>query len=103
MLAYCVTRLRGASVAPHSASGQRNQVANLTGSTADRPLTAKSDDLIHADRHGAIVIPLGVAAKLPEATELCGRRETPILGIARSPNFSLEKLKAALMRSAEIH
>jgi hypothetical protein len=30
-------------------------------------LTAKSDDLIHADRHGATVIPLGVAAKLPEA------------------------------------
>jgi hypothetical protein len=65
-------------------------------------LTAKSDDLIHADRHGATVIPLGVAAKLPEATELCGRRGTPILEIAR-PNFSLEKLKTALMRSAEIH
>jgi hypothetical protein len=65
-------------------------------------LTAKSDDLIHADRHGATVIPLGVAAKLPEATELCGRRGTPILEIAR-PNFSLEKLKAALIRSAEIH
>ena len=44
-----------------------------------------------------------VAAKLPEAAELCGRRETPILEIARSPDFSLEKLKAALKRSAEIH
>ena len=44
-----------------------------------------------------------VAAKLPEAAELCGRRETPILEIARSPDFSLEKLKDALKRSAEIH
>lgn len=66
-------------------------------------MTVKSDDLIHADSHGAIVIPRDVAAKLPEAAELCGRRETPILEIARSPDFSLEKLKAALKRSAEIH
>ena len=66
-------------------------------------MTVKSDDLIHADRHGAIVIPYDLAAKLPDACELCGRRETPILEIARSKEFSLEKLKDALRRSAEIH
>jgi regulator of RNase E activity RraA len=66
-------------------------------------MTVRSGDLIHADRHGAVVIPFDVAAKLPEAAELCGRRETPILEIARSPSFSLEKLKAALARSSEIH
>lgn len=66
-------------------------------------MTVRSDDLIHADSHGAIVIPLELAAKLPEAAELCGRREMPILEIARSPDFSLEKLKDALKRSAEIH
>jgi regulator of RNase E activity RraA len=66
-------------------------------------MTVRSDDLIHADRHGAIVIPLEFAAKLPDAAELCGRRETPILEIARSPDFTLEKLKQALQRSAEIH
>jgi hypothetical protein len=44
-----------------------------------------------------------VAAKVPEAAELCGRRETPILDIARSSSFSLEKLKDALARSSEIH
>jgi regulator of RNase E activity RraA len=66
-------------------------------------MTVRSGDLIHADRHGAIVIPPDLAAKLPDAAELCGRRETPILDIARSPDFSLEKLKAALARSAEIH
>jgi regulator of RNase E activity RraA len=66
-------------------------------------MTVRSGDLIHADRHGAVVIPLDVAAKLPDAAELCGRRETPILEIARSPSFTLEKLKEALARSAEIH
>jgi hypothetical protein len=49
------------------------------------------------------VIPTDIAEKLPEACELCGRRETPILEIARARDFSLEKLKDALKRSAEIH
>lgn len=66
-------------------------------------MTVRSGDLIHADRHGAVVIPPEVAAQIPEAAELCGRRETPILEIARSPDFSLERLKQALARSAEIH
>jgi regulator of RNase E activity RraA len=66
-------------------------------------MSVRSDDLIHADCHGAVVIPLDVAAKVPDAAELCGRRETPILEIARSKDFSLERLKEALARSAEIH
>jgi regulator of RNase E activity RraA len=66
-------------------------------------MTVRSGDLVHADRHGAVVIPPDIAAKLPDAAELCGRRETPILEIARSSSFSLEKLKAALARSSEIH
>ena len=66
-------------------------------------MTVRSDDLIHADRHGAIVIPIDIAAKLPDAAELCGRRETPILEIARAKDFSLDKLREALKRSAEIH
>src|SRR6202171_1018402 len=66
-------------------------------------MTVRSDDLIHADSHGAVVIPFDIAAKLPDAAELCGRRETPILEIARSPSFTLERLKQALARSAEIH
>jgi regulator of RNase E activity RraA len=76
---------------------------NFGGEVRVAGMTVRSDDLIHADRHGAIVIPHDVAAKLPDAAELCGRRETPILEIARSPDFTLEKLKQALQRSAEIH
>jgi len=66
-------------------------------------MTVRSGDLIHADRHGAIVIPFDVAAKLPEAAELLGRREAVILDIARSKDFTIEKLKAAMAKSAEIH
>ena len=42
-------------------------------------------------------------ARITRDDELCARRETPILDIARSKDFTLEKLKAALKRSAEIH
>jgi regulator of RNase E activity RraA len=76
---------------------------NFGGEVRVAGMTVRSDDLIHADRHGAIVIPFDLAARIPDAAELCGRRETPILEIARSKDFSLEKLKEALKRSAEIH
>jgi len=76
---------------------------NFGGEVRVAGMTVRSGDLIHADRHGAIVIPFDIAGKLPDAADLCGRRETPILEIARSKDFSLEKLKAALARSAEIH
>lgn len=78
-------------------------VAGFGGEIRVAGMPVRSGDLIHADRHGAVVVPLDVAAKVPEAAELCGRRETPILDIARSSSFSLEKLKDALARSSEIH
>src|ERR1700692_4596964 len=66
-------------------------------------MTVRSDDLIHADRHGAIVIPIDIAARIPDACDLRGRPGSPVLEIARSKDFTLEKLKEALARSAEIH
>lgn len=66
-------------------------------------MSVRSGDLVHADRHGAIVIPVDVAAKLPAAAELLARREAVILTIARSKDFTIEKLKAAMAQSAEIH
>ncbi len=66
-------------------------------------MTVSSDDLIHADRHGAVVIPANVAEKLPDAARLCERREEPILSIARDPSFTVAKLKEALAKAAEIH
>lgn len=66
-------------------------------------MSVRSGDLIHADRHGAIVIPPETAAKLPAAAELLARREDVILDIARSKDFTIEKLKAAMAKSAEIH
>ncbi|HJS88202.1 MAG TPA: RraA family protein [Acetobacteraceae bacterium] len=61
------------------------------------------DDVIHADRHGAVVIPAEAVRKLPDAIELIGRREKVILDVCRAPDFSPAKLREAIERSGEIH
>jgi regulator of RNase E activity RraA len=60
-------------------------------------------DLIHADRHGAVVIPLDLLDRIPAAIELLTRREAAILKVARLPGFDAEKLKAAMAEAEEIH
>jgi regulator of RNase E activity RraA len=60
-------------------------------------------DIIHADRHGAVVVPAGAVKKLPEAIGLLERREKVILDAARASDFDIEKLTAAMGSAAEIH
>jgi regulator of RNase E activity RraA len=66
-------------------------------------MLVRSGDLIHMDRHGAVVIPEAVAAKIPAACDLLARKEAVILDMARAPGFTIDKLKAALQRQDEIH
>lgn len=60
-------------------------------------------DLIHADLHGAVVIPREAAAKVKAAAEQIVRRERVIIEAARQPGFNIEKLRAARGKAAEIH
>jgi regulator of RNase E activity RraA len=66
-------------------------------------MLAGADDVIHADFHGAVVIPADAVTKLPEAIELIARREKAILDIARIPGFTSVKMREALKRASEIH
>ncbi len=61
------------------------------------------DDVIHADYHGAVVIPAEAVAKLPAAIDLLIRREKVILDMARAPGFTAAKMREALRQSGEIH
>ncbi len=61
------------------------------------------DDVIHADFHGAVVIPAEAVRKLPEAIALVSRREKVILDVCAAPDFSPAKLRAAVTASGEIH
>jgi regulator of RNase E activity RraA len=60
-------------------------------------------DLIHADRHGAVVIPMDVAREVPAAAARIAAKEKVILDIAKGAGFSFEKLKAAMLGPKDIH
>jgi regulator of RNase E activity RraA len=50
-------------------------------------------DLIHADRHGALVIPTDVITTLHQAIEKVFKSEAIVLDPARKPGFNIEKLE----------
>jgi len=66
-------------------------------------MVVEHGSLIHADKHGAVVIPLDIAPLLPAAIETMIRREAVILDAIRAPGFDIETLRAAMGKSAEIH
>jgi regulator of RNase E activity RraA len=60
-------------------------------------------DLVHADQHGAVVIPPEVAARVPETAALLARRERVIIEASKQPGFDLERLRKAIGDASEIH
>ena len=65
-------------------------------------MTVRPNDLIHADRHGAAVIPAEQIEKMPAAIDIVLRKEVPILTAARAPGFNIEKLRAAWLEADQI-
>ena len=51
-------------------------------------MQAAHDDVIHADCHGAVVVPAECVTKLPAAIDLVTRREKVILDLCASPGFT---------------
>jgi regulator of RNase E activity RraA len=66
-------------------------------------MAVQDRDLIHADQHGAVVIPSAVADKVKAAADLIARREAVLIEAARQPGFDFEKLQQAWAGMAEIH
>ncbi len=93
-------QLLGGKVAPSHAWVHLADIAcevNVFG------MAVRPNDIVHADRHGAVVVPADCVKKLPAAIDLLTRREAVILGVARAPGFNIEVLKKAMADSAEIH
>jgi len=66
-------------------------------------MTVKDGDILHADVHGAVVVPAHLVKDLPGAIDLIARREAKILAAARAPGFGIAALKAAMADASEIH
>jgi regulator of RNase E activity RraA len=59
-------------------------------------------DIVHADQHGAVVIPSEVAGKVKAAVQLVARRERVIITAAQQPGFDIEALRAAQTAAAKV-
>ena len=55
-------------------------------------MTVNSGDLLHADRHGAVVIPHHVASRVVDTCQAIMRDEAVIIRLCQSPDFSIEAL-----------
>jgi regulator of RNase E activity RraA len=59
-------------------------------------MAAKSGDLIHADRHGAVVVPIDKIDAMQAALDGLMKQEARIIQAARAPGATAESIKAAL-------
>jgi regulator of RNase E activity RraA len=58
-------------------------------------MAVKNGDLIHADRHGAVVVPLDTIDAMPKALDGLLKQEARIINAARAPGATVEAIKAA--------
>jgi regulator of RNase E activity RraA len=65
-------------------------------------MAVSSGDIVHADRHGAVVFTTAEAAQIPAAVDLMARRERVILDAARRPGFNAAAMRAAMTASEQI-
>jgi regulator of RNase E activity RraA len=72
-------------------------VVNVAG------MIVSPNDVIHADRHGAVVVPAEVIKLVPSAAALVARREKVVIDASKSPGFSIDRLRQAFEEVAEIH
>ena len=78
-------------------------VVDFGGEVSIHGMPCANDDVVHADRHGAVVIPADAVRALPAAIDLCTRREKVVLDMCKRPDFSVAALREALSKADEIH
>lgn len=64
-------------------------------------LKIQTGDLLHADLHGVLKVPVEIAPDLPAAAAKIVAREAELIDLCKTPGFSIEKLADAL-RSGSI-
>ena len=66
-------------------------------------MDVRHNDLIHADKHGAVVIPIEAVGEMAKTVDLLVRREAVTLACARAEGFDAAKLRQAMAEAADIH
>jgi regulator of RNase E activity RraA len=66
-------------------------------------MTVRPGELIHADRHGAVIVPLDVAAQIPAVAAQQAQAESVLITAARQPGFNAATIEAILTGGAGQH
>ncbi len=78
-------------------------IVDFGGAVTVAGMYVASGDLVHADRHGAVVVPKAIAGKIKAAAALIARREAVLIGASKETGFNFERLRKALGDASEIH
>ena len=73
------------------------------GTVSVAGMVVSPNDIIHADRHGAVVVPPEAVKEIPAAVTLISRREKVIIDASKAPGFSVAHLRQALDEAEDIH
>ncbi len=71
-------------------------IVEFGGPIAVLGLSVQEGDLLYADCHGVISIPLEIAAELPEVAERMHRRDRQIVELCQAADFSADRLLEAI-------
>jgi regulator of RNase E activity RraA len=88
------------SIAPSHAFAE---VASFGGPVEIAGMRVRDGDLVHADRHGAVVIPPEAVSGIAEGAARLIAREARILAVARAPNCTAEALVRVFADLDSIH
>lgn len=66
-------------------------------------MRVRSGDIVHADRHGAVVVPPEAVRGIPAVIDKLVAREAVIIGAAKKKGFDFAKLAKAIADADEIH
>ena len=80
-----------------------NRVVDFGNQVEVLGMVVNHGDLIHADRHGAVVIPEEAVGLLPAAVDLMIRKEAVLLEAARRPSLDIDALRKAFTESSRIN
>jgi regulator of RNase E activity RraA len=71
-------------------------VVDFGGEVTVHGMAVRNGDLIHADRHGAVVVPTDKISMMRGALASLTKKEARIIEAARAADVTVEKIKAAI-------
>ncbi len=66
-------------------------------------MAVTSGAVVHADRHGAVVVPDDAVTKIPGVIDLLNRKEAVILDLCRAGTLTIATLREAFSKMDDIH